>query len=200
MTELNDSNPQINPPAWRLVPKALAWLAFVLSAVACTHQPAQPQQVTCAHIDWFEMGRSDGSYGLPFARIQEHQARCNNTPHPVDFDLYTNGRNVGLLEYCTAAIGAQVARDGRTYEGVCPDYLEKKFISGYEIGKRIVELEKENETVASRMAEIRQHFGAGPKAATRTPATGPLRSELEQLRQRRAQIDNELDTLESQDF
>lgn len=172
-----------------------AFVAVVLalaSGTACTQAPVKPQ-VTCANIDWFEMGRSDGTYGLPFAKIQEHQARCNGTPNPVDFDVYTNGRNLGLIEYCTATVGAQVAKEDRPYEGVCPAHMEKQFLSGYELGRRIKVLEKEHDTVASRMQELTDRLG-NPR--TQTPSTNQLRSELDQLQKRRSQIDSEIDTLE----
>lgn len=193
-------HPHLMGAAARRFRQAALFAAVAIALGACAQKTTKPQ-VTCANSDWFEIGRIDGAYGFPFKRIEDHQARCNQSSHPVDVDLYANGRNVGLLEYCTPTIGTQVGKDGKPYEGVCPAFLEKGFLSGYELGKRIRQLETENTDVATRMNELYERLGQPvPQVQNAPKSPGTLRVEFEQLRKRRAQIEEEINRLESQSF
>ena len=108
-------------------------------------------------------------------------------------ELYSNGHDVGLLEYCTTKVGLDMGKDGKAYGHVCPEYLEAGFLRGYDLGTKIRRLELENTEVEDRMLEA-----SGENSASESrPASDPRSEiELEQLRKRRSQIDNEINDLE----
>jgi hypothetical protein len=158
---------------------------------SCTHhQKNQTLVFTCANIDWWEIGRADGASGLPATKVQEHQSRCDSTPTPVDAQLYANGRDAGLIEYCSATRGLEMGRNGSTYEGVCPEHLEQKFVMNYERGRRIISLERENLELDQKIQELLR------QAVSTNQSTSPLRLQLEQLRAQRDQNALEISQLE----
>lgn len=169
-----------------------SWLIAVVSFTglsACTQTLSKPQ-ITCAHIDWYEVGRADGLQGHRFEKISEHQKRCDNSPHPVSVDLYTNGRELGLTEFCTPTGGVAAGRTGLSYNGVCPFHLEKAFLTNFEIGKRIRALESENADLDSKLSVL--FTQPGPVTIENTS----IKTQIDQLKKRRAQIDQEIMTLE----
>jgi hypothetical protein len=179
----------------RLPGNCLFFGAFAMTlglSSACTHAPGSRIVHTppsCAQIDWFEIGRHDGASGLPMERSNAYAERCNLTPQPFDQELYANGRNAGLLEYCTTAMGLEKGRAGMAYEDVCPEPLEESFLAGYQLGQRIRDLEAENADLQARIEILRRNLPESHK-------TNPARFQIEQLRLRRAQNDSEIDTLE----
>lgn len=188
----------------------------VVILASCTESTVKPVSA-CRNTDWFERGRADGVAGLPANEIESHKKVCNSTPHPVDEDLYGNGRNVGLLEYCTPAVGVQRGKAALPYLNVCPNYLEAKFMNGYQMGGKIRILEFQNSLVEKRMQVLAQKLGrdlstelATPLAPTknrpRDPA-GRMNSaqndeghELESLRRQHAELDGQILDLESEDI
>jgi hypothetical protein len=169
-----------------------AFAAAIGLLPACTHAPGARithTQPSCAQIDWFEIGRHDGALGLPMERSGVYADRCRVTPQPFDEELYSNGRNAGLMEYCTTGMGLEKGRAGLAYEDVCPEPLEQGFLAGYQLGQRIRDLEAENADLQARIENLRRNLPQSQK-------TSPIRSQIEQLRLRRAQNDSEIDTLE----
>ena len=189
---------------------------FVLASCA---ENAVKLVSACRNTDWFEKGRADGVAGLPANEIDSHKKVCNSTANPVDDDLYINGRNVGLLEYCTPAVGTQRGKEALPYLNVCPSYLEGKFLTGYRLGGKIRMLEYRNSQVEKRMEVLAHKLGrdlslelAAPltptKARPRDPASqvavagAPTdeNSELENLRKQHAELDGQIMDLESSEL
>lgn len=117
----------------RISQTALLILALLVSTSCATHHliTATP----CKGLDWFEIGRRDGAMGKPVDALGQHVRECV-TGVPPDSDLYLNGRNAGLVDFCTTQSGYELGRAGLKYMSVCPEHLEKKFLPGYEQGRR----------------------------------------------------------------
>src|SRR5690606_185502 len=116
-----------------------ALFAIALSLSACTTVIPLPAlnpdpSAACANIDWYETGRVDGTLGFSISKLDEYQTRCNETPYPVHVELYTNGRDAGLTEFCTPTTGFEAGRRGSDYTGVCPYPMEERFITHFRIG------------------------------------------------------------------
>ncbi|RYZ80335.1 MAG: DUF2799 domain-containing protein, partial [Proteobacteria bacterium] len=111
----------------------------------------KPTQPSCANIDWFEVGRADGAMGSPAEKSADYHLRCDATPHPFSQELYANGRNAGIVEFCTNTAGFEAGRNGSAYEGVCPDFLEKGFLESFRIGQKVRELESDNTDLQDRI-------------------------------------------------
>lgn len=99
--------------------------------------------VPCQGLDWFEIGRRDGAIGKPLSGLNQHIEECANG-EPPNTDLYVNGRNAGLVDFCTNQSGFEIGRSGTPYMAVCPEHLEKRFLPGYEQGQRVFRHEEQS--------------------------------------------------------
>lgn len=128
-----------------MIRKVVVLIALVLSAGCGTRRliTATP----CQGLDWFEIGRRDGAIGKTVNALSEHNEECKFGEKP-NADLYINGRNAGLVDFCTNQSGFEIGRAGTPYMAVCPDHLEKRFMPGYEQGQRV--FRQEEQSVRSR--------------------------------------------------
>src|SRR5262249_55632086 len=143
-----------------------------------------------ANLDWYEAGRSDGVLGYSIGKLDSYRQRCDSTDAPVKTDAYVNGRDAGLVDFCSATGGLEAGKSGIPYEKVCPENMEPMFLTHYEIGKRIRELENESSYLESRIDNLSELLSP-------VRAGGSVREKIDELRGRRAQIDRELIDLES---
>lgn len=150
----------------------------------------KPTQPSCANIDWFEVGRADGAMGSSLAKSADYNVRCDSTAYPFSQELYLNGRNAGIVEFCTNTAGFEAGRNGSSYEGVCPDFLEKGFLESYRIGLKVRELESDNIDLQERID------GLVRLLAPNQPGSS-VRAKIDELRQLRVQNENEIDSLEN---
>lgn len=97
--------------------------------------------IPCQGLDWFEIGRRDGANGKTVNALNGHIDECKNGESP-NADLYLNGRNAGLVDFCTSQSGFEFGRAGTPYMAVCPEHLEKRFLPGYEQGQRVFRQEE----------------------------------------------------------
>ena len=175
-------------------------LLFSALISSCSH--IRPKtDLTCNGIDWWEAGRTDGVIGLPLSKLQEYKNRCENA-EPTSGgattvakwstyeDLYKNGREAGLVDYCTPQQGVSAGRAGLAYDNVCPENLEHAFISAYAMGARIRALENQDIDLEMRIDGLVRLLDSNQ-------AGSAVRAQLDQLRDRRAQISDEISKLES---
>lgn len=94
----------------------------------------------CRYADWFELGRRDGARGHAWQQLVRHSRSCNEYGLEVDERHYREGRDAGLLEYCTPNNGWRTGLRGGSYKRVCPADLEGAFLDGYELGAEIREV------------------------------------------------------------
>ncbi len=122
----------------------------LLIALTLTSGCASTRLITatpCQGLDWFEIGRRDGALGKTANTLAEHFEECKFGEKP-NSELYVNGRNAGLVDFCTNQSGFEIGRAGTQYMAVCPDHLEKRFMPGYEQGQRV--LRQEEQTIKNR--------------------------------------------------
>lgn len=165
-------------------------IAIFAGLSGCTSTP-QRKETRCAGIDWWEMGRTDGVAGVEFQKgLAEHAAQCSGTTHPVDLTLYENGRDAGLVDYCSPQQGLAVGHSGSRYEHVCPSYLETSFLEQYRVGQRLFDLENEDHELEARIENLVQLLAKSQSGTA-------LRAKIEELRARRAALDLEIARLEN---
>jgi hypothetical protein len=150
-------------------------------------------QANCPKLDWYEIGRRDGTEGRPSNQADARVRDCGSAGTAVDSEAYVNGRNAGLTEYCTAAAGLEAGRTGQTYRGVCPEHLEKEFLQGYEAGGRILALEEEQLALSKRIDQIFRSLNSPVLSQTERPG---LRLRMDELSRRRARLGEEISTAE----
>jgi hypothetical protein len=167
-------------------------MACALSASGCSHtllRRAPPPQPTCAYIDWFEIGRADGRAGSTMTKLQEYHQRCDPLGTPPAVDAYRNGRELGLIDFCSANGALEAGRSGLMNHDVCPEHLKETFTANFEIGRRIRALENDGSELKARIDNMTQLL---------KPSSTSLRAQIEQLKSRRAQIESQIDQLERQ--
>ncbi len=118
-------------------------------------------------MDWYEAGRRDGAQGQPAKDPAKLGGGCgfNATSNP--YQLYSQGRNAGLSEYCTPDNAFHIGKTQLSYnKGVCPAFLETEFLSSLARGQKVSELERENH-------KIEQQIESLTGMTQRSPASSP---------------------------
>ncbi len=85
--------------------------------------------------DWRVVGERDGSSGFePRGQFKRHVKACERVSIIPDHNLWHQGYQRGLVNYCTPANGLRVGQSGSTYHRVCPAVSEPGFLQGYVLG------------------------------------------------------------------
>jgi hypothetical protein len=161
----------------------MAILLIVL--VACvSHQ----KMSACQSADWYEIGRQEGASGHTADTFAPHRDKCRGEAKPNFEAQFMNGRDRGLIEYCTPENGFAAGKSGALYYYVCPFNLEEDFLRHYRRGSRVLALQKDNLRLDHRMGSLFSEL--------RSPASKmsqqDLQRELLSLRQARARNEREL--------
>lgn len=91
----------------------------------------------CLTANWESIGYEDGTKGYTASHIGNHRKACAKHGVTPNLDLYTKGRERGLVQYCRASVGYRTGASGRSYKNVCPAISEGEFLKGYRFGQRI---------------------------------------------------------------
>lgn len=126
---------------------------ILLIATLVSGCATKPLVAGCEQRDWFELGRTDGAVGASESQLQNHTRQCRTEFHSEWETMYTNGRNAGLVEFCSAENAYELGRMGQTYLYVCPSTMESKFLAEYRRGQRSRELEIANKQAAKSRQE-----------------------------------------------
>lgn len=147
----------------------------------------------CRNSDWYEIGREDGSLGRTVEVFQQHRKECVGQDQDTASvePLYLNGREKGLIEFCTPNNGFNLGKSGDLYYYVCPYHLETQFLDEFRRGQKVLALQRENLRLDQRMSALLN--------AIRTPASSDqaesASKELHNLKQLRTRNDQELSKL-----
>jgi len=164
-------------------------LSLILPLGACTNTPLA-ERFSCSNSDWYEIGRRDGASGASPDRIQTYRQKCGEHLEAESIDMYTNGRNAGLVEYCTGKNGFELGRMNVAYNHVCPGTMEKDFLAAFDRGSRARVLEFENKKLENRIEQLAAEL-AGSRNVASDDKTA-ISQELQNLKDKRAENQNEL--------
>ena len=107
-------------------------------------------------------------------------------------NLYLNGRNAGLVDFCRPSNGFEMGSNGEIYYYVCPVDVESQFLARYRIGRRVYQLEKANQEIAQEMESILKRLESAKISAQQK---GRLGQQIKNLRSARAQNDKTLNQI-----
>lgn len=148
-------------------------------------------RTACDQKDWYELGRRDGSQGLPIDQIHQLRRDCGAKGRASWEAVYTNGRNAGLVEYCDPENAFEMGKMGISYMNVCPATIEPEFLRSYRRGQMARDLEVEIKTIDKQIQSVSQKIETeGISGQNR-----PLMSQLEQLRVLREKNARELERI-----
>ena len=125
-----------------------------LALVNCAHVDAEK----CAQLDWFELGRQDGASGAKIQKIETRIGICEADQQKAMSALYYHGRSAGLSEYCLSENAFELGTTGLGYDHVCPLESQDLFISSYQRGREVLELEKTNFQLKVRIKKLQSQL------------------------------------------
>ncbi len=131
----------------RLATCLLGLLAGIFTLNGC----ATLDKDECLNADWRIIGYEDGSRGKSLNYLGEHREACAKHGVAPDLDLYRQGRDEGLGDYCTQRRGYTEGGRGNKYQHVCPANLEGRFLAGYRRGIKEHEL---SEVISKKEYEL----------------------------------------------
>jgi len=97
----------------------------------------------CINANWKIIGLQDGSRGKLAAYVGEHQSACSEYNITPNLELYMQGHELGVRQYCTVTNGYNLGKSGSSYNGVCPQSLEAKFLVAYNHGYENYQLNRQ---------------------------------------------------------
>lgn len=95
----------------------------------------------CLTADWYTIGFEDGNTGKPQSTIGDYRQDCAEYGVRPDLTRYRGGHDAGSVNFCTARNGYEQGKRGFNYQGSCGATLETQFLSGYQEGKAIYDLQ-----------------------------------------------------------
>ncbi len=108
----------------------------------------------CLYADWNAVGYEDGAAGKPVSAVSSRRAACaKKAGVTLDFAAYSAGREQGLRVFCEPSNGYALGARGGAYYGVCTGASEDEFLTAFEAGSHLYDLER---GVASIEAQLRQ--------------------------------------------
>jgi hypothetical protein len=155
---------------------------------ACTSQPSA-DRISCQNSDWYEIGRRDGASGAPVDRLKNYEKTCNGVVDPENEVVYRNGRNAGLVEYCSTRNGYELGRMNSNYQDVCPSQMEDAFMKAYKSGGLARQSEAISRKLSDRIDDLTDRLENDKEADSDQRAE--LRSQIESLKEQRAEIDEQ---------
>lgn len=164
----------------------LTILALVTALSGCV---SKPEKASCDQRDWFELGRSDGARGTTSDKLNRHREDCGPKPRSDWDTMYANGRNAGLVEYCSPENALELGKSGIPYLYVCPVTMEQEFLKGYRKGQRARELEVETRQLDTQIDFVTQRLNTAADEAEKKN----LNEELGKLQAQKSEITDELE-------
>lgn len=125
---------------------ALCIAAYVLAGCSGMSEQA------CVSADWRTVGFEDGTRGRSVSNIGSYRQACADHGVAPDLDSYRAGHAEGVQIYCRASNGFDIGHSGAGYQGVCPANLEAAFVSEYNAGRHLYELESALRSTDARIA------------------------------------------------
>lgn len=161
----------------------------------------------CLVSNWYAIGYEDGVRGAPADTIGRHRKDCAKHGVAPNMQAYQQGRNEGLTIFCQPSKGFNVGARGYGYSGVCPRELEPEFLTAYNSGRKLYELESSvsytNRQLHAKKQHLRKlkHVMIDTAAALVSDQTTPqdrahLLAESHDLARKHGELEAEIDALE----
>lgn len=142
----------------------------------------------CLTVDWFDKGRSDGSYGKPLSLLESYAKACSSVGIVPDSQRYREGRDLGLKTYCTPENVQREGLDGHPYHHVCPAHLDANLYRHYEDGRRVHRAESKITTLYDRSEELERQLSRAEDSKKRQRLRNELRDLDYELRYAREEL------------
>ncbi|UCC15322.1 MAG: DUF2799 domain-containing protein [Gammaproteobacteria bacterium] len=134
--------------------RAVATTIAILALPGC----ASMNEQECVIGDWHTIGFEDGARGYTADRISQHRKSCAGHGVVPDLTAYRQGRDEGLAQFCRPQNGFRLGSRGGAYDGTCPAESHTDFMTAYNDGRRLYDLDRRvnhaDSQIAARQREI----------------------------------------------
>ena len=175
----------------------LLLILLLLSLSGCYGASLVTAQDTCADLNWYELGRSDGIRGQPSLNWQKRVDHCRGFGDP-EHRLYTNGWYSGVDEFCSNSHGYHFGKTGQTYYEVCPKSKEEEFLQTYQTGLQAYLFERSLDRLAIKVKGLEDEIQNSQEEASRSVLQEQLKNlQKKQIRHRSSllKIETEMKSL-----
>ena len=114
----------------------------------------------CAAGDWYSVGLEDGAKGRLTSFFDRHVKACAKHGLTADKSEWLDGRERGLLSYCTPQNAYRVGRLGSRINPVCPPLAEVAMVAPHVHGLRYYDLTQEILALEAEIDEIDEQLAA----------------------------------------
>lgn len=183
------------------------WIGILLAlAITGISGCATMSADECANSDWTAVGFEDGASGYPSSRFGDHRKACAKHGITAEFQVYQDGREQGLVEYCQPNRGFSVGSAGGQYNSVCASHLEPGFLNGYNAGYQLYSLRSDVKKISAQihakeheLDEIEEDMGS-MEAALISDETSKedrvlLLKDIKELSELTGQVETEIELL-----
>jgi hypothetical protein len=126
-------------------------IAATLLLAACAQQPPE----VCQEIDWYELGRQDGTRGFDTNKRREVAVQCESSDPSLSEALYHNGFDSGVSQFCLPENGFQLGQDNRPVQpDICPPMMREEFLQSYTNGQNAKNLKAQKKTLDARLLNL----------------------------------------------
>lgn len=130
----------------------------VFAVAAC----AELDKQACEQGDWLSIGQLDGSRGRGAAFVERHMKSCAKHGIAVDTAVWEQGRQQGLLVFCTPEAQYQAGRDGRPFNEICAEENLPVHREAYEKGQKYFTLTQRIERLEARIHRLNRRIAPVP--------------------------------------
>jgi|SRR6478672_11850504 len=156
----------------------------------------------CQAGDWSGQGYADGAAGLAMSRLNEHAEACAKHGITPNATVYAEGREHGLVQYCTWERGFREGRTGASYAGVCPSNMEAGFLPAYQDGQIVHQADQALmdargtvDSLGNRLEELDEKIVAKQAEARADGLTDQqreaIRNRIQEIRRERADTERD---------
>lgn len=108
----------------------IAFCLLLAGLTACSGMSVEE----CETADWRALGYADGANGQTMQRAGQRGSECSKHGFAMNHELYNEGRQQGLVSFCTVSKAYSLGESGAAYTGVCIDHDQDAFLQAYERG------------------------------------------------------------------
>ena len=160
-------------------------LLLLLTLTGC----ATLDENECKTADWRELGIQDGRAGYAASRLAEHREACVKHDVIPDERSYSEGRRIGLKDYCVLENAVRDGLAGRRYQGVCPSGIDRDFRDLNETAYAVYDLRKDIDNSDSQIDNLERELR---KDKTTDKRRVHIRDEIRDLDRKRDRLRDDL--------
>ena len=113
-------------------------------------------EAECISANWYDLGSENALSGKKSSFVAEHTSACKKYQITPDFDLYREGWQQGIKQFCSAQSGWRYGIAGNYYRNTCDTQAQAECLKGYNPARKIVQKKREISDLKSDARRLRE--------------------------------------------